>query len=810
MSANFTLYRRGEVAFKLESRIQGHIRKITQATFKEEIMANDTIEITLVSTERLDFKLRDFIFYNGRLYFLNRLPESSIDASKRYTYKMSFEGAMYDLGRVAFILPDAFGYDYYGMLSEFVRIVVDNMNRVNMWIEWSHQYGTTKARCTTIRSYNNELYYGWRDGLGTSTPVNYVFTLGIPSVGDPCRRPDGTVIQNTEVVGIHKWSLDFPETTENPSTYPVPTPHIPEDVVVSTWAAAEYEDVTPAINALTIEASYQEERSDGIYTYEYTRFSEIFYDEMHFPSTQPTSVDDVETYRQRYTWQRRFRLLKDGFGQPQEVLRTSFEGQVGYRLVTRRAQVTTEYTIDPILPPSGQTTGNDEPTESLLLSYDQHSCLAVMQDLVAKWTDWEWHIFNEDYNFVNGEILVCGTIRLRKKDTDALDGVVHAMGFGRSGGLSLIKRRYSDNSNIPSRIYFYGGSQNLPEYYRNTRLCLPGKDKNGSYIDFSELSGTVFPLGLENTLCEEVRTLDEIYPANKPFEIKSSWFIEGILHETNQSSGVTRTYLEILIPVDEFFDINGKWSNYEWPNPDRGLSPDNAQDRAEYPDFCEWLTLMQLEDTWDGVEEGRRNRERYITYYTGRSKYMIQGESPRFVFQTGALAGYALSIHKFYELNGYYHVWLNVVEEDNEETNDYYTPNAEICCYYGDKFIIDNINMPAAYTYYNDGSESDFSAENELWKAATTIMNDIVDKIDYDVEVSRDYVVRHNDVFRIFDTLAFNDPLTELLQRLRVVSVELDLVDGYDYKLTVTNRRIVSPTSGIIHVINMQSTAVER
>lgn len=818
MSANFTIYRKGEAVFKLESRRQGQVRKVTQATFREEIMADDSVKVALRSSVRMDFQLRDYIVYDNRPYLLNRLPEAGIDASGYYTYNLVFEGAMFELGRVAFVLPDAFGYEYYGTLAEFARLVVGNMNRVNMWVEWSHNGSTRKAKCLYTHVYQGETYYGWRDGRGSTSGTNYIFTRGIPSVGDTWYVAPG-VVGSGQITAIHQWALDFPKQQEKPPTYPQPNIHPSYTEMVTVWDNGTAENHLLLIREIEDAESYLVEED----TYEYglncvlVSGSETFEGQPPPQPAYPSRLGDSCTMQEKVTFKLHYTQWHEDlqFGGGRVVEDEWYETRSVFRTWTYRAvlQPGSTWQIDPIMPPSGPDTTDDYPTEEVLLAYDAHSCLAVMQDLAAQeeWKDWEWRIVDVEHGYVNGEMLVCGTIMLRRREAVANSGVAHVLGFGRSGGISSIKRKYADGANVPSRVYFYGGTQNLPEYYRNSRLCLPKKSKEESYIDFAELESTDFPLGIANTTCEEVRLIDGIYPASKPFTIGTyadGWRI------AIATSG-TKHYLRLGIPMAVFFDITAKWSDYTWP--DRNISPSNAQDVADYPDFCEWLVWKQLEDIYE-IGVGWPNRQQYITYYAskGVSKYLASGQKPMITFQTGALAGYSLSVHSFGILGSSFVADLNVVKEPNEEIDgDSFTPNSEVCCTYGDKFIVENIDMPVAYTYYNGGDQyesgslahHDFSAEYALWKAALGYMAEVAEKVNYEIEVARSRVIRHNDEFRCYDVVQFSDTLangTPTVKR-RITAVELDLVDGYTYKLTIGNGGIVRPLAALGQIIQGHS-----
>lgn len=58
----------------------------------------------------------------------------------------------------------------------------------------------------------------------------------------------------------------------------------------------------------------------------------------------------------------------------------------------------------------------------------------------------------------------------------------------------------------------------------------------------------------------------------------------------------------------------------------------------------------------------------------------------------------------------------------------------------------------------------------------------------------------------MFDGIQFNDILSEYAPTLkkRIVSVELDLIDGYTYKLNITNRKMIRPTSVLRGILGIR------
>lgn len=819
MNTNFTIYRRGRSVFKMESRQQGEIRKMSTATFHQEIMTDDSIKITLVSTRRMEFRLRDYIIYEDRPYFLNRLPQASIDESGRYVYQMTFEGGMFELGRKAFILHDAIGYYYYGNLAEFGRLIVRNMNDNNMFIEWDETDGGTvthrsaKFVRTARDPHDTTTLYMWGTGFNHDLEgmgERFIYTNGLPVIDDehevhPVDPEDLSSLTDCVVTAVHQWTLDFPKRQETPAEYPpVPTP-VPPAVYVLLWDTENpvVGDVDALAASLEYDNSWFESPIDHVDYAEVVETSEIEIPTALDPLT-PTLIGDVLTISVPVRFNvHTYKADEDTqYGQTQVYVDKTEWVTMNVSVTFRAVQeVQSSWQIVPITPPSGEPTSDDYPTEEQLLTYEDRSCLAVLQDLMDNWQGWEFvvEVGANDIGFADGAMRVCGVIKMRLKDTFDASHTLHNLGFGRGGGIHSIVRKYADESNIPSRIYFFGGSSNLPQYYRNTRLCLPNREREESYIDFEQFTEVPFEIGISNTPCEEVKIIDEIYPASKPFVLDGS--CDRYMIDPDPESLDRSSYLVLVIPKAKLFDIKGKWERYDFDD----VPIMDAYDLQDYPDYAEWLSMRGY-----GYSDTLERRGRYTDYYVGKSKYLQGGTSAKFTFQTGDLAGYQLTMHDYYERTEdgitYSYVTLNVVNEDNEEVEGYHVPNENVICQIGDKFIIEDINMPPQYTYYQDGSEDDYSAENALWKAAVDYMNEVAEKVDYEISVARDFVKRNNVRFSVFDGIQFTDILTKYAPTLkkRIVSVELDLIDGYTYKLNITNRKMIRPASVLRGILGIR------
>lgn len=98
------------------------------------------------------------------------------------------------------------------------------------------------------------------------------------------------------------------------------------------------------------------------------------------------------------------------------------------------------------------------------------NCLQVLQDLCTQW--------NVEFEITtNGGV---STVNLKEKA-----GKTHAftLHYGRGKGLYSLKRTNVNNAGITTRLFVYGGQDNLPQGYGHTRLCLPGKTRLTSYLE---------------------------------------------------------------------------------------------------------------------------------------------------------------------------------------------------------------------------------------------------------------------------------------------------------------------------------------
>ena len=112
-------------------------------------------------------------------------------------------------------------------------------------------------------------------------------------------------------------------------------------------------------------------------------------------------------------------------------------------------------------------------SETKTLSFPDSNCLNALQKLCSE--------FNVEF-----EIVRDGITRVLNIKTKIGDEFPFPFHYGRTGGLYNIDRKNNNNKNVISRLYAFGSTQNIPSRYRYKRLCLPGKEKNQSFIEDDE------------------------------------------------------------------------------------------------------------------------------------------------------------------------------------------------------------------------------------------------------------------------------------------------------------------------------------
>lgn len=221
--------------------------------------------------------------------------------------------------------------------------------------------------------------------------------------------------------------------------------------------------------------------------------------------------------------------------------------------------------------------------------------------------------------------------------------------IGKSGGLYSIKRTLSDTYPFITRLFVFGSNENLGNCYRHTRLCLPSKNKDDSYLETSILGQPV----IEGT---------KIYEDIKPKREGTITGIDGAFSFYDSSMD---------------FDLKAIWQkrNVVYWDGSTFLN-----------DYSTWLTRRNLSNTAE-------NQAIYDNSVYGNTKYLI-GDNAKVHFQTGQLAGYDL------EIIDYNHSTKKFTIKQFVDENDFVFPDPDNEAFQfntGDKYILLDIALPETY-----------------------------------------------------------------------------------------------------------------
>lgn len=171
----------------------------------------------------------------------------------------------------------------------------------------------------------------------------------------------------------------------------------------------------------------------------------------------------------RYTYELRFEGLQYDLIDAHYHLPEDAYGETYYSDLAGHLQVLM-WNINRIFPGKWVLGTYPENTEYKNITNSGKNCLQVAQELCS------------DYG-VEFEITTDGTtytINFKEKV-----GITHTftLRYGRGKGLYRLERKNVNNAGIVTRLYVYGGTENLGRNYGHTRLCLPGTTRLTSYIE---------------------------------------------------------------------------------------------------------------------------------------------------------------------------------------------------------------------------------------------------------------------------------------------------------------------------------------
>ena len=114
----------------------------TQAVQEKSLMSNDTVKITLRTTQPYLFGKGDRVVINGETYKVRTTQERQLQTEDDYIHTLTFYGVMYDLMKCQYRNCDANGnstkaiFDLTYSIKDFVKVAIYNLNRDNPG-EWA-------------------------------------------------------------------------------------------------------------------------------------------------------------------------------------------------------------------------------------------------------------------------------------------------------------------------------------------------------------------------------------------------------------------------------------------------------------------------------------------------------------------------------------------------------------------------------------------------------------------------------------------------------------------------------------------------
>lgn len=114
----------------------------TQAVQEKSLMSDDTVKITLRTTQPYLFGKGDRVVINGETYKIRTTQERQLQTEDDYIHTLTFYGVMYDLMKCQYRNCDANGnstkaiFDLTYSIKDFVKVAIYNLNRDNPG-EWA-------------------------------------------------------------------------------------------------------------------------------------------------------------------------------------------------------------------------------------------------------------------------------------------------------------------------------------------------------------------------------------------------------------------------------------------------------------------------------------------------------------------------------------------------------------------------------------------------------------------------------------------------------------------------------------------------
>ena len=197
------------------------------------------------------------------------------------------------------------------------------------------------------------------------------------------------------------------------------------------------------------------------------------------------------------------------------------------------------------------------------------------------------------------------------------------------------------------------------------------------------------------------------------------------------------------------------------------------------------------------------------------TKYLIEGTAAKITFQTGGLGGYSFDVHSYD--NKTHTFKINKFTDENgmvfpSDTSAAFQIRGKSRDYEGDKYIIEDINLPQQYIT---------DAENRLKEQGTKDLKEVCQpQVSYALELEEDFFIKlfgrevDTEVLHVGDYIRIVDEGIGVDKEVRITRIERNLLKRHSYSITLSDTiqknstiRVFNEISDINEVINMNGLA---
>jgi hypothetical protein len=376
-------------------------------------------------------------------------------------------------------------------------------------------------------------------------------------------------------------------------------------------------------------------------------------------------------------------------------------------------------------------------------------------------------------------------IHLVKKTRDT--GFTLQVGYNK--GLYEILRANIDSTRVITRLYAYGADKNLPTTYdpREKRLHLPPQPSTGNDCLISDLTwfkrsdDIYLQINWQRPIDPGVTSIEMVYgvvgsgtfpssitcPVNGPaliavlsdYSFDAKFISHGGACEGQETTVVTITgdQLQPLFPFVPTIYLEKNVDKY-------GIIEDRVLFDDIYPHRTGMVSSVDGTNPFVIID---------AALDFNLNSYFQLGLTAQITFLTGQLAGYSFDISAYD--NGLKKITF--LKYKNEQTID--IPSSLIKPAIGDQYTLTNITMPTAYIE---------AAEAELLLNAKKTL-DIFCQPQYTIQAVLDTNYMKNYSREVFagDTVWIKDTQLEIDRKIRIASVIRNLVEPYQFQITLSD-----------------------